>query len=67
MGNHLSRVGRAIDSASKAYNQTVASMESRVMVTARKFGEMQHIEAELPQLDVVETEVRLIGGPDEDA
>jgi DNA recombination protein RmuC len=67
MGNHLSRVGRAIDSASKAYNQTVASMESRVMVTARKFGEMQHIEAELPRLDVVETEVRLIGGPDEDA
>jgi DNA recombination protein RmuC len=60
MGNHLSRVGRAIDSASKAYNQTVASMESRVMVTARKFGEMQHIDAELPQLDVVETEVRHI-------
>jgi len=60
MGNHLSRVGRAIDSASKAYNQTVASMESRVMVTARKFGEMQHIDAELPQLDVVETEVRQI-------
>jgi len=65
MGNHLSRVGRAIDSASKAYNQTVASMETRVMVTARKFGEMQHIDAELPQLDVVETEVRQIAGSEE--
>jgi DNA recombination protein RmuC len=64
MGNHLSRVGRAIDSASKAYNQTVASMESRVMVTARKFGEMQHIEAELAHLDVVETEVRQIAAGD---
>ena len=67
MGNHLSRVGRAIDSASKAYNQTVASMESRVMVTARKFGEMQHIDAELPQLDVVETEVRQIAAVVDDA
>jgi len=64
MGAHLSRVGRAIDNASKAYNQTVASMETRVMVSARKFGEMQQISAELPQIEVVETEPRRLSAPE---
>lgn len=64
MGAHLSKVGRALDSANKAYNSTVASLESRVMVSARKFGEMQHISAELPALEVSETEIRQIVAPE---
>jgi DNA recombination protein RmuC len=62
MGAHLSRVGKALDSAGKAYNATVASLESRVMVSARRFGEMQHIAAELPPTERVETEIRQISG-----
>ena len=62
MGAHLSRVGKALDSAGKAYNATVASLESRVLVSARRFGEMQHIAAELPPTERMETEIRQIAG-----
>jgi len=64
MGGHLSKVGRALDSANKAYNATVASMETRVLVTARRFGEMQHIDAELPPLEIVETDARSLSAPE---
>jgi len=64
MGGHLSRVGKALDSATKSYNATVASMESRVLVSARKFGEMQQISQELPALEVAETDVRALGAPE---
>src|SRR5690606_18463564 len=64
MGGHLSKVGRALDSAGKAYNQTVASMESRVLVSARKFGEMQHISEELPPSEQAQLDVRMIAAPE---
>jgi DNA recombination protein RmuC len=64
MGGHLGRVGKALDSAGKAYNATVASMETRVLVSARKFGEMQQISADLPALEPVEIDVRQIAAPD---
>jgi len=64
MGGHLARVGKALDSAGKAYNSTVASMESRVMVTARKFGEMQAMSDELPASVPVEVDVRQVSAPE---
>lgn len=64
MGGHLARVGKALDSAGKAYNATVASMETRVLVSARKFGEMQQISADLPPLEPVEIDVRQIAAAD---
>lgn len=64
MGEHLSKVGRAIESAGKAYNQTVASMESRVMVSARRFGDMQHIDQQLGDVQQVSTEVRELSAPE---
>jgi DNA recombination protein RmuC len=41
MGGHLSRLGGQLENAVKSYNQAVASMESRVLVTARRFGELK--------------------------
>lgn len=64
MGEHLSKVGRAIENAGKAYNQTVASLESRVMVSARRFGDMQHIDRQLDDVQQVTTEVREISAPE---
>lgn len=64
MGGHLARVGKALDNAGKAYNATVASMETRVLVSARKFGDMQEISGELPSLEPVELDVRQVAAPD---
>jgi len=38
--DHVSKVGRGLNSAVSSYNRAVASMESRVLVSARKFKEM---------------------------
>jgi DNA recombination protein RmuC len=37
MGGHLAGLGRSLKSSVDSYNKTVASLESRVLVTARKF------------------------------
>ena len=67
MGGHLSRVGKALDSAGKAYNATVASMESRVLVSARKFGEMQEINGVIEESAPVHLDIRRIAAPELDA
>ena len=64
MGGHLAKVGRALESAGSAYNQTVASMESRVLVSARKFGEMQQITQEVPATEAVHLDIRQIAAPE---
>lgn len=40
MVGHLDRIGAALGSAVQAYNRSVGSFDSRVLVTARKFAEM---------------------------
>ncbi len=40
MGEHYNRVGASLEKAVDAYNATLASMDSRVMVTARKLAEI---------------------------
>ncbi|MGH9082183.1 MAG: DNA recombination protein RmuC [Acidimicrobiales bacterium] len=40
MGGHLTRLQRSITGTVEAFNQTVGSLEARVLVTARKFPEM---------------------------
>jgi DNA recombination protein RmuC len=40
LAGHLSSVGAGLERAVQSYNQTVRSMESRVLVTARRFSDL---------------------------
>lgn len=40
LGDHYNRVGRSLEKAVEAFNSTLSSMDSRVMVTARRLSEM---------------------------
>lgn len=66
MGGHASAVGRALDTAVGKYNQFVGSLESQVMVSARRFEDLQvdHEGKALPDLTPVETAPRAIARPE---
>lgn len=48
MSDHWSKVGKALSSAVSSYNKATGSLESRVLVTARKFKEMQSLQNDAP-------------------
>lgn len=41
MGAHVDKLGRSLGAAVESYNQTVGSLESRVLVTARQMSELK--------------------------
>ena len=62
MGDHWNKVGRGLERAVEAYNGAVGSLESRVMVSARKFADLKTapLGVEIPQLEPVEKSVRVV-------
>ena len=62
MGDHWNKVGRSLERAVEAYNGAVGSLESRVMVSARKFSELKTapLGVEIAPLEPVEKCVRAI-------
>jgi DNA recombination protein RmuC len=64
LGRHVDGLGRALTTAVSTYNRTVGSLESRVLVSARKLSELGLVEAELEQPRPVEETVRPLAAPE---
>lgn len=66
LGEHWTSVGKNLGQAVKAYNDATGSLESRVLVSARKFEEL-HVAPEgkrLPELNPVDHAPRALQMPD---
>lgn len=64
MGKHLGKLGRQLDGAVGAYNRTVSSLESRVLVTARKMVDLKVVDDELEAVPQVEAASRQLQAPE---
>lgn len=66
LADHWGDVGKHLGNAVGAYNKGVASLESRVLVTARKFRELQVADDAKPLREPLQIEVlpRTLGGPE---
>jgi DNA recombination protein RmuC len=67
MGEHLVKLGKSLTNAVDSYNKTVGSIESRVLVSARKFKELSVTGAKGAQLEEilpVEQTPRLLSAPE---
>jgi DNA recombination protein RmuC len=58
MGGHLDKLGRSLTSAVGAYNRAVGSLETRVLVSARRLGVAEGSEEQLPAPEAVTDSVR---------
>jgi DNA recombination protein RmuC len=71
MARHFAKLGRSLDSAVGAYNETVGSLETRVLVTARKFDAHGVAGPELGDVTPIDRQARplhaaeLVAAPDE--
>ncbi|MGD0390428.1 MAG: DNA recombination protein RmuC [Tepidisphaeraceae bacterium] len=58
---HVAKLGANLNSAVASYNQTIGSLESRVLPTTRKMAELgAHTGKELPQPELIERQPREI-------
>jgi DNA recombination protein RmuC len=64
MGTHVAKLGRSLDTAVSSYNQTVSSLEARVLVTARKLTDLEVTDADLSAPTQVERAPRTVAAPE---
>ncbi|WP_082376178.1 DNA recombination protein RmuC [Nocardiopsis sp. NRRL B-16309] len=64
LGGHVEGLGRALTRTVSAYNQTVGSLENRVLVTARRFHEIGLVDGELDRPTGVEDRPRTTAAPE---
>jgi DNA recombination protein RmuC len=65
MTDHFAKVGRGLETAVRSYNETVGSLETRVLPSARKFKEHGISPAgELAPLSVVDRSIRPVNAPE---
>ncbi len=64
MGGHLDKLGRSLTGAVRSYNETVGSMESRVLVSARRMHDLEIGGGEPMTTQPVDEAVRPLGAPE---
>lgn len=64
LGKHLERVGKSLTSAVGSYNQAVGSLETRVLVSARKLSALGVVDAELTAPEPVSETARPLAAPE---
>ncbi len=62
--DHVQKLGKSLEAATKAYNQFVGSFETRVMSSARRFKELsadspKELPAELPQIEITARQIQV--------
>jgi len=61
LAGHITAVGANLDRAVESYNKAVGSLETRVLVSARKFADLGASVAEdIPELEPIETSARAL-------
>jgi DNA recombination protein RmuC len=60
MGTHFSKLGRSLDTAVRAYNETVGSLERQVLPQARRFEQHGITGVSPPELAPIERQARVL-------
>ncbi len=61
LAGHLELAGKGLDRAVESYNKAVGTLESRVLVSARKFSELGvAVTQEIPDVEPIETTTRTL-------
>ena len=64
LGKHVDGLGKALTNAVTAYNRTVGTLESRVLVSARKLNELGLTDSCIDAPKLVEESIRGLSAPD---
>jgi len=64
LGKHIDRLGRALTNSVSTYNQAVGSLESRVLVSARRLNQLGVVGSDLEPPQPVEQTTRALSAPE---
>jgi DNA recombination protein RmuC len=64
LGSRFDKLGRALRTSVTAYNETIATVEGRVLVKARQFTDLKVSDAELREVTGIHDSVRQIQAPE---
>lgn len=64
MGAHLTKLGRALGTAAGAYNETIGSLERRVLVSARRLADLGVVDGDLDGPTPLEAQLAMVSAPE---
>ncbi|ROS76910.1 DNA recombination protein RmuC [Cellulomonas sp. PhB143] len=64
MGGHLAKLGRGLQSTADAYNRTVGSLETRVLVSARRFADLGVVDGALDSPPAADLRLTSLSAPE---